>query len=413
MPEPDYSGPEYDRYLKDEYGEYSPKGTGLYSDFMPAQRWLMYMLAHAAFQQEVGDPKGDITRLQDEIVALLAWAPVDNEAYNAGQEIVREIENSTDPDEGSDLVRLFDNTYGSGNVQGGGLSQFDIPLIDMDDVDGYSAGVLSHMTGDKPIDVNRAMTPFMSRDYYSPMYRSAFIQGGIEFMDTVMTVGEEVVGGIKETFGDTSGDPDFTPDRGPDTAALFEQASRKAYAPGEHETLQTMTAGMNKAVPLAFDVGATVYLGSGAVRQTGTYAGAFTDMLRYTGWAKGEIGAQMLTNGLNRFSGGLSKMWKYRRPIGAFNLAASGLALGMSYGDAQFGDLQIEDVLTGMPDIDNAIIAAWNKPYMQAPYKDPQTMGTNPNVIQEEGIYQRARNRDPGGISRTWQAQKAAERGVR
>lgn len=371
-------------------GAMSARNAGWYEQFLPQQRYQAYLLAHLALMDYVKE--GTIETMPDEIIAILAWAVVDDEAYDAGKQLLAE-------DEYKDLEFFHDMAYGEGTTVQAGYTNLDIPRFDMDDVEGYNHDIIMIMTdGTAPIDLDTA-----AWKHYDSGSNSGFVRGMTGFIETGVDIVEEVGRGVQRTVG---AEPTFEIDRfseEPTADVLFHAVSQEAAAPGEKDgALQVMANMYDKARPISLDLAGVVLTGAVA----GPIAGGW---LSFIGRGIGAgltkvappVGKAAVTAIVKTLAGtktALSAGWQMRRPIGAVQLTAATTALAhdvnrirsMKVEDLTAQELNVwmKNLIGEKPeDMTSEETRSWqeyagqqrsmwrravNRPYIQAPYKDLQ-----------------------------------------
>jgi len=288
---------------------------------------------------------------------------------------------------------------------------------------------VNHLTDDgtSPIDLMWKLPMMEDLDHYSPVHQSGFVQGFMGFTDEVANVVGDVMHGSERNPDGSAIEYDNPLRREPGAGDLFQEVADRSRPPKEAGgAFQHLANGFTGMVPKAIDL-----VGVGAVATVGAIGfGASISALAETIAAFGGASAAPAVNVLLKTLVGTqaigSRLISARYEGGMASAAISSTALAESYRRGR----DITSAPRGGMDIlplnaPQAMQQTWrravNKPYIQPPYKnlqtadlvDPVTGRETTELMDAEGLYQQRRATDPGNIAATWQAQKAAERGVR
>ena len=386
--------------------DYSPTTTGWYQDMLPEQRYVAYLTTWVGVAELMNDGRQE--EIDPESMTLLAWAPHDDDAYSAADELI-----SSDRYPG--LADLHNRVYGNGMAQDG-YQNLDFPQINRQNIEQYNVDMITSM-GQAGIRTSGMQTgPFYSPGVFekAAAWLGNFVGGSMDTVREAMgrdpennpeRTGEDVMGAADPTGGD-----------------VFYTASQYGTSPADagKMDMRIMAGDIGQFAAEGYLLGAGVGATSRLVSKlpsTGVNAAARSAAESV---GAGNSPSQAIIQSINKFksTGHAQTMWNATRGIRWGSAGASTVTLASILANAQFGAVGMEDVTGGLsPETQGQLLETRGQqvPESRPPFRptgQPDASGTPLDTSTAIGRMGEAdRQRFQGvSVAEAWQQQQRDRR---
>ena len=383
----------------EKYSDYSPTNTGWYKDNLPQQRYVAYVTTWIGVADLLAEGRQD--EIDEESLALLAWAPHDTAAYDVATEMMRS-------ERYPGLETIHRKVYGAGNANAvDGYGDIDFPKISRSDIPAYNMAMTKTLEG----GIGRMQTgPFHTPGVFEKV--ATWLTGEIrDAGNLVVPEDMQIEGEVDPLMWNRE-------NQNPTQADVFYTASQYGTPPGSGGMDMRIAAGnIGQFAAEGFMIGQALGLTMTGVRAMtakvaaqGTGEGARTAAQAA---GSGQSLTQSIVQGVNKFKSSprLQGTRDVARAARWGSAAVSTASLGVILADAKFGNLDQTDLEDNMSPQNREMLQRAQRRYSPIPYKAPPT-GTSGDPETAMGQISNAQNRrfSRNAVADAWQDQQNERR---